>query len=137
MQATAPIVDDAHPMPQPPSPKRAHADDGIDIRNIVSGKRHRKSTTRLVDSTQWQHDYQQLILDDVPANEINAALLDEELDDDEGSDNEGEGQDEGVSSDDDDDVSDFIVDDSDNEDSDRDDEYIVVGTSDSDSDCDE
>ena len=41
-------------------------DDGIDLGNIVSGKRRRKTTTRLVDSSEWQHEYQQLILDDDP-----------------------------------------------------------------------
>lgn len=113
-----------------PSPKRPSADDGIDVGNIVTGKRRRRPTTRLVDSTEWQHEYQQLILEDVPANEITAALLDDELDDEARYSDEDEDEDDG-SSGDEDDVADFIVDDSQTEGSDDDD--FIVGSSDSES----
>ena len=117
-----------------PSPKRPSTDDGIDVGNIITGKRRRRPTTRLVDSTEWQHDYQQLILEDVPENEITAALLDDQLDDEAlySDDEEEEEEEEDGSSGDEDDVADFIVDDSETEGSD-DDDFIDVGSSDSES----
>jgi len=82
------------------SPKRAASDldeqDGIDARNIISGKRRRKPTERLVDMDEWQQQYSALVLDDVPDDEIQAALEDENFDseDEAFSDDEDEDEDE-------------------------------------------
>ena len=53
----------------------------IDTSNIVDGSRSRRKTRRLVDSKEWQDDYERLVLDDVPQEELVAALVADVTDD--------------------------------------------------------
>lgn len=46
----------------------------VDPSNIVTGRRTRRGTKRLVDSKDWQQSYMSLVLEDVPEGEIEAAL---------------------------------------------------------------
>lgn len=108
---------------QSPGGKRTPSDDGIDATNIICGKRRRKPTRRLVDSKEWQDEYQQLILEDVPENEVEAALLDDQLDadtDDDDNDDDDNDEDEDVLSEESDD---FIVTDDEDENAEEDVEY--------------
>lgn len=54
----------------------------VDASNIVTGRRTRRGTKRLVDSKDWQESYMSLVLEDVPDGEIEAALNDTVDDDD-------------------------------------------------------
>lgn len=81
--------------------------------NIITGKRKRRSTTRLVDSEEWQSSYSKIMLEDVPDNEVFAALQDECLD----SDDEQYSDDE-ISLSESEEDNDFIVNDAETEDDD-------------------
>jgi hypothetical protein len=78
---TAPGIPEG--VPGVPSGRAAEGDDmsHLDPQNIITGKRKRRRTSRFVDSKEWQDAYGKLILDDIPAEEIEAALVDDDVDD--------------------------------------------------------
>lgn len=108
-------------------------DPEIDPQNIVHGKRKRRRTKRLVDTDEWQTEYQNLILDDVPTSELSAALID-----DLGSDDDTSHDERGSSSEDEEELphtsdEDFIDDDDDRYDgcqSDSDEFQVLTDSSD-------
>lgn len=55
----------------------------IDKKNIVTGKRRRVPTRRYAEDVFSSPEYREMMLSDVPASEIDAALVDENLSDDE------------------------------------------------------
>lgn len=62
-------------------------DDGIDVRNIITGKRTRRQVTRYIDP-----DHVRLLAADVPDEELNAAFHDENLSDDSSDEESGDDQ---------------------------------------------
>lgn len=105
-------------MSDSPTPKRAAPDEGLDVTNIITSKRRRKPTKRLVDSQEWQAEYRHLILEDVPDSELAAALDDEHFEDGVAPETDDEDEDD---DDDADDVDGFVV--SDESDDDAEGEY--------------
>jgi hypothetical protein len=103
----------------------------INTSNIVEGSRRRKRTRRLVDSAQWQKDYGRLILDDVPQDELVAALIADVSEDP-----EIESEDEGCVEGSVDTEMGFVVQSSDQE-SEDDDDYITVSDGDEDEETDD
>lgn len=60
----------------------ANENDGIDKANILSGKRVRRPTVRYEDTVFASSAYQKMMLCDVPFDELNAALVDEDFSED-------------------------------------------------------
>ena len=60
-------------------------DDGIDTSNIISGKRVRRGVMRYEDEVFSSKEYQQMMLCDVPPDELKAALVDEDFSEEEDS----------------------------------------------------
>ena len=58
-------------------------DDGIDVSNIVHGRRQRKPVKRYEDEVFASEDYQRLLFCDIPEEEMKAALHDEDFSDEE------------------------------------------------------
>lgn len=71
-------------------------DDGIDPANIITGKRRRQTAQRYDDQVFKSEEYARMILCDVPAEEMEAALFDENFsDDDESADDAYESEEDG------------------------------------------
>jgi hypothetical protein len=73
---------------------------------LPPGKRTRRAPVRYVDELMQQADVRQLLLDDVPTDELQAALLDEDFEEDDESENdsEGSGEESGEDSDEEDEL---------------------------------
>ena len=68
--------------------------DGIQLSNIISTKRVRKPVKRYEDEVFASDEYKKLMLCDIPADEMNAALLDEDFSESEEDEDEDEDEDE-------------------------------------------
>ena len=91
------MVDDEEAEPLPAEGD----DDGVSMANVVEGKRVRKKPKRFVDELMSTDEYRRMMLCDVPAEEMRAALEDS-VSDDEDDGEEGDEEDDGPESEDED-----------------------------------
>lgn len=91
------VVDDEEAEPLPAEGD----DDGVSMANVVEGKRVRKKPKRFVDELMSTDEYRRMMLCDVPAEEMRAALEDS-VSDDEDDGEEGDEEDDGPESEDED-----------------------------------
>ena len=96
-------------------------DDAVSLSNVVEGKRVRKKPQRFVDELMATDEYRRMMLCDVPAEEMRAALEDS-VSDDEDDGEEGDEEDDGPESEDEDEDYEESDDDEEEEDDEEDDE---------------